>query len=163
MPVIEMYVQEGTLDEDTKNTLHDRVSRQVLEAEGATYEESARAKAITWMMIHEIPAGSWSVGSEILSADEPRVLTRVSVLHGSMDDERRADITARVNREVVSALGEELTDPTKSFCLISEETFSGGGIVVNFPDLMRWLGLEHVLEEREEKEASEPVAAGSPA
>jgi phenylpyruvate tautomerase PptA (4-oxalocrotonate tautomerase family) len=118
-----------------------------MEAEGATYGESPRAQAITWMLIHEMPAGSWSVGSEILTADEgPRVLTRVNVPHGSLNDERRAEVAARVNREVVDALGEELADPTKSFCLIVEQTFSGGGIVVSFADLVQWLGLPQTVD-----------------
>jgi hypothetical protein len=122
--------------------LHDRVGRQVLEAEGATYDESPQAQAITWMLINEVPDGGWSVGGQILSGGhKPRVLTRVSVPHGSLTDERRTDIATRVNREVVNALGEEFSDPTKSFCLISEQTFSGGGIVVNFDDLAQWLGL----------------------
>jgi hypothetical protein len=53
MPLIEMYVPKGTLDDDAKRALHDRVSRQVLEAEGVTYDESPRAQAITWMLIHK--------------------------------------------------------------------------------------------------------------
>jgi phenylpyruvate tautomerase PptA (4-oxalocrotonate tautomerase family) len=147
MPFIEMYLPEGTLDEQTKRTLHERVSRQVLEAEGATYEESELARAITWMVIHEVPLGSWSVGSEVLTAgDVPRILTRVSVPHGSMSDDKERDIAARVNAEIVSALGEEFTDPTKSFCLIEETTFSGGGHVVDFEQLVEWLGLPHLAE-----------------
>jgi phenylpyruvate tautomerase PptA (4-oxalocrotonate tautomerase family) len=147
MPFIEMYVPEGTLDGQTKRTLHERVSRQVLEAEGATYDESELARAITWMVIHEVPSGSWSAGSEVLTADDvPRILTRVSVPHGSMTDEKERDIVARVNAEIVDALGEEFTDPTKSFCLIEEKTFSGGGHVVNFEQLVEWLGLPHLAE-----------------
>jgi phenylpyruvate tautomerase PptA (4-oxalocrotonate tautomerase family) len=147
VPFIEMYVPEGVLDDETKQTLHNNVSRQVLEAEGATYDESPLAQAITWMLIHEVPEGSWSVGSQVQSAsDEPRVLIRVSVPHGSVDDARRADIAMRVNREVVNALGDQFADPTKSFCLISEQTFSGGGIVVSFGDLVQWLGLPHLLD-----------------
>jgi phenylpyruvate tautomerase PptA (4-oxalocrotonate tautomerase family) len=158
VPFIEMYVPEGVLDDETKQTLHNNVSRQVLEAEGATYDESPLAQAITWMLIHEVPEGSWSVGSQVQSrGDEPRVLTRVSVPHGSLTDERRADIAMRVNREVVNALGDQFTDPTKSFCLISEQTFSGGGIVVSFADLAQLLGLPHLLER------DEPVAASAPA
>jgi phenylpyruvate tautomerase PptA (4-oxalocrotonate tautomerase family) len=145
-----MYVPEGILDDETKQTLHNNVSRQVLEAEGATYDESPLAQAITWMLIHEVPEGSWSVGSQVQStADGPRVLTRVSVPHGSLNDERRADIAMRVNREVVNALGDQFTDPTKSFCLISEQTFSGGGMVVSFADLIQWLGLPHPLDRDE--------------
>jgi hypothetical protein len=43
---------------------------------------------------------------------------------------------------VVDALGEEFADPTKSICLVGELTFSGGGIVVTFDDVMRWVGLD---------------------
>jgi phenylpyruvate tautomerase PptA (4-oxalocrotonate tautomerase family) len=142
MPLIEMYVPEGVLKPETKRILHDRVSRQVLEAEGATYDESPVAQAITWMLIHEVPEGNWSVGSKVLAGGgEPRILTRVSVPHGALNDHRRADIAMRVNREVINVLGEEFNDPTRNFCLIAEQTFSGNGMVVSFDDLVDWLGL----------------------
>jgi phenylpyruvate tautomerase PptA (4-oxalocrotonate tautomerase family) len=154
MPVIEMYVRQGILDEQSRHTLHDRVSRQVLEVEGATYDTSPRAQAITWMLIHEMAEGSWSIGGQELSVDDgPRVLTRVSVPHGSLNEERRAEVAARVNREVVDALGEELADPTKSFCLIAEQTFSGGGVLVDFAQLVQWLGLPHLLDRDKEPSA----------
>jgi phenylpyruvate tautomerase PptA (4-oxalocrotonate tautomerase family) len=162
VPFIEMYIPEGVLDDETKQTLHNNVSRQVLEAEGATYDESPLAQAITWMLIHEVPEGSWSVGSQVQSrGDEPRVLTRVSMPHGSLNDERRADIAMRVNREVVNALGNQFTDPTKSFCLISEQTFSGGGIVVSFADLVQWLGLPHLLDRHDPAAPSAPARSRS--
>jgi phenylpyruvate tautomerase PptA (4-oxalocrotonate tautomerase family) len=143
MPIIEMYVPDGTVDEQTKRRLHERVGRQVLEVEGATYDESPLAQAITWMLIHEVPEGSWSVGGELLaSGEEPRVLTRVSVPHGALNRERTEAVAARVNEEVVAALGEGFADPTKSFCVIEEKQFSGGGVVAGFEDIMRWLGLE---------------------
>jgi phenylpyruvate tautomerase PptA (4-oxalocrotonate tautomerase family) len=162
VPFIEMYVPEGVLDDETKQTLHNNVSRQVLEAEGATYDESPLAQALTWMLIHEVPEGNWSVGSQVRSRrDEPRVLTRVSMPHGSLNDERRADIAMRVNREVVNALGDQFTDPTKSFCLMSEQTFSGGGIVVSFADLVQWLGLPHQLDSHDPAAPSAPAASRS--
>lgn len=144
MPVIEMYVPEGALTEETKRTLHDRVARQVLEVEGATYEESPKARAITWMLIHEMPPGSFSIGSEPLSSgDEPRILTRVMVPPGALSDELRAELVRRVNLELVETLGEEFTDVTKSLCLVDEScVFSGGGIVVSYADVMRWVGLD---------------------
>ncbi len=83
MPVIEMYVPAGAVDDKQKRELHERVSREVLEAEGASYE-SELARSITWMLIHEVPEGTWSVGSTVISAgDEPFVMTRVSVPHGA--------------------------------------------------------------------------------
>ncbi|MFL5911552.1 MAG: 4-oxalocrotonate tautomerase family protein [Gaiellaceae bacterium] len=143
MPFIEMYIPEGTVTDESKRRLHERVARQVLEVEGATYDESPKARAITWMLIHEVAEGNFSVGSEPLSSEgEARVLTRVVTPHGALDDERRAEVVRRVNHEVVEALGEEFADPTKSICLVGELTFSGGGIVVTFDDVMRWVGLD---------------------
>jgi phenylpyruvate tautomerase PptA (4-oxalocrotonate tautomerase family) len=147
MPFIEMYVTEGALDDDAKRTLHDRVSRQVLEAEGASYDDSELAQAITWMLIHEIPTGNWSVGSEVRGVDdEPRILTRVVVPHGALTDKKRRDIVARVNAEVVNVLGEEFTNPIKSFCLIDESLFSGGGQIVTFEQLVELLDLPQMVD-----------------
>jgi len=155
-----MYVTEGALDEQGKRTLHERVSRQVLEGEGVSYDESDIAKAITWMLIHEMPPGSWSVGSEVRTAqDEPRVVTRVAVPHGALNDRKRQDIVARVNAEVVNVLGEEFTNPTKSLCLIEENLFSGGGRVVTFEQLVELLGLQHVVDGDEAP--ATPVGAGA--
>jgi phenylpyruvate tautomerase PptA (4-oxalocrotonate tautomerase family) len=149
MPVIEMYVPEGTVDEATKRTLHERVSRQVLEAEGVSYDTSPEAQAITWMLIRELPEGSWSVGgSPLSSGDQPRFLTRVYVPRGSMDDQRRTAIVERVNEEIVAALGE---DPgmVNNICLIDEtNTFSGGGTIVTFEQIMRFVGAGAALAER---------------
>ena len=161
MPFIEMYVTEGTLDEATKQTLHERVSRQVLEAEGiASYDDSDLAKAITWMLIHEVPVGNWSVGGVPLGAgEEQRIVTRVGVPHGALNDRKRRDIASRVNAEIVEVLGDTFTDPTKAFCLIEEKLFSGGGRVVTFEDLVNLLDLPQMAEE--EDEASELVPTGS--
>lgn len=141
MPVIEMFVPQGTVDAKAKRRLHERVGRQVLEVEGATYDEAPLAQAITWMLIHEMPEGSWSVGSAVLSdADEPRVLTRVVVPQGAMDDERRAAIASRVNAEIVDVLGDTLADPTRSICVLDDSsTFSGGGMVASFDQIMSWI------------------------
>jgi 4-oxalocrotonate tautomerase family enzyme len=161
MPFIEMYVTEGALDEQAKRTLHERVSRQVLEAEGiASYDESDLAKAITWMLIHEMPAGSWSVGGEVLGAeDEPRIVTRVAVPHGALNDKKRRDIVARVNAEIVSALGDVFTAPTKCFCLIEENQFSGGGRLVTFEDLVKLLDLQEMAEDRDDERAAVPAGS----
>jgi phenylpyruvate tautomerase PptA (4-oxalocrotonate tautomerase family) len=142
MPMIEMYVPEGVLDEETRRTLHERVGRQVLEVEGADYDETPAARALTWMFITELPAGSWSVGGELVGSEQPRFLTRVSVPPGSLDDERRAEVVARVNDAIVQALGED-PGAINNWCHVDEDrTFSGGGRIVSFADLMRFVGLD---------------------
>src|ERR671918_1486430 len=143
MPIIEMYVPQGALDVATKRRLHERVGRQVLEVEGASYDTSPLARELTWMFIREAPEGSWSVGGEPLTGDsEPRFFTRVSTPQGALDDERRAEIVARVHEELAAALGR---DPGKlhHFCWIGESyTASGGGTIVSFAELMGLLGLD---------------------
>lgn len=143
MPMIEMFVSAGVLDTETKARLHRNVGRQVLEVEGGTGAPLERA--ITWVFIFEVNGDTWSVGGEPVTADrQARFLTRVTVPVGSMDDERRECIAARVQHEIVAALGYD-PGPINCICLINEVptgNWSGGGHVVGFVDVMRMLGLE---------------------
>jgi phenylpyruvate tautomerase PptA (4-oxalocrotonate tautomerase family) len=143
MPMIEMYVSAGALDAETKAKLHRNVGRQILEVEGGSGAPLERA--ITWLFIFEVDGDSWSVGGEPVTADQQaRFLTRVTVPAGSMDDERRECIAARVHHEIVAALGYD-PGPINSICLINEVptgNWSGGGLIVGFADVMRMLGLE---------------------
>jgi phenylpyruvate tautomerase PptA (4-oxalocrotonate tautomerase family) len=143
MPMIEMFVPAGVLDAETKAQLHRNVGRQVLEVEGGSGAPLERA--ITWVFIVELDGDAWSVGGEPVTADQQaRFLTRVSVPVGSMDDERRECIAARVHHEIVAALGYD-PGPLNSVCLINEVptgNWSGGGLIVGFVDVMRMLGLE---------------------
>ena len=134
MPIIELFVNEGALDESAKQMLHERLPRRVLEAEGADYR-SPLARSITWLMIHELPDGSWSTGSDVCAADSPRVLTRVTVPVGAVEGEKRSAIAAGVHEELVDVLGEEVADPTKNVCLIAQEDFGAGGHVIDYQQL----------------------------
>ena len=160
MPIIEMYVPEGALDAQTKRTLHERVSRQVLEAEGASYDDSPLAKELTWMFIREQPSESWSVGGEFVSGDgeQPRFFTRISTPKGALDDERREAIATRVHEEITKAIGKE-PSALESFVWIEEsDTVSGGGTIVTFHQLMELLGLDP--ETRRPIEASASQGSG---
>jgi hypothetical protein len=56
----------------------------------------------------------------------------------------------------------EFTDPTKSFCLIDEITFSGGGQMVTFEQFVEWLGLPDLADADAREGASDAAgAAGS--
>ena len=55
------------------------------------------------------------------------------------------------------ARGEEVV---KSFCLVEENTFSGGGHIVNFEQLVEWLGLPH-LADGNRQEAAAPAGTGA--
>ena len=150
MPVIEMYVSAGALDEEAGEILHERVSRRVMEAEGVS-AESELGRAITWVLMHEMPQASWSVGGEILRPDSPRVLTRVAVPHGAVNDRKRAAIAAGVHEEVQAVLGEEFADVTKSFCVIEEHAFAGGSTLVDYEDLVRILNEDGAGDDRTQR------------
>jgi hypothetical protein len=68
------------------------------------------------------------------------------VPQGALTDKKRRDIVARVNAEVVNVLGEEFTNPIKSFCLIDESLFSGGGQIVTFEQLVELLDLPQMVD-----------------
>jgi phenylpyruvate tautomerase PptA (4-oxalocrotonate tautomerase family) len=146
MPIIEMYVQQGVLDDEAKRTLHERVGRQVLEIEGAHYDETPLARELTWMFIREQPPGGFSVGGELVDAGgRPRFFTRISTPQRALDPERRAALAAAVHEEVARALGMEPTElgPLEQTCWIDEScTPTGGGRVVTFEDIMGLLGLD---------------------
>lgn len=143
MPMIEMFVSAGILDAEAKAKIHQNLGRQILEVEGGTGAPLERA--ITWVFISEVDGDTWSVGGEPVTADrQARFFTRVSVPVGSMDDERRECLVARVQHEIVAALGYD-PGPINTICLINEVptgNWSGGGLIIGFADIMRMLGLE---------------------
>jgi phenylpyruvate tautomerase PptA (4-oxalocrotonate tautomerase family) len=145
VPIIEMYVQQGALDGETKRKLHESVGRIVLEIEGASFDDSQLARELTWMFIREQPPGSFSVGGEAVSSDdEPRFFTRVSTPQGALDPERRAAVAKAVHHAIARAIGRDPSElgPFNQFCWIDETcTVSGGGRVVTFGELMGLLGL----------------------
>src|SRR4051794_29643774 len=155
MPIIEMYVQEGALDEQTKRTLHERVGRQVLEVEGAQWDDSPLAQELTWMFIREQPPGGFSIGGKLLTgSDRPRFFTRISTPQGALDPERREAIAKWVHKEITEAIGVDpaTVGPLDTLTWIDETcTVTGGGRIVTFHDLMGLLGID--------PDARGPVAA----
>jgi hypothetical protein len=100
----------------------------------------------------------------VQSGKEPREVTEVREMLDATDTLRRArgersrtagedrraarGAGAKVNarlRAPPGGLAQKRGDPMP-FCLIEEKTFSGGGHVVNFEQLVEWLGLPHLVE-----------------
>ena len=139
MPIIEVYLPESALDDGRREALHERISRAALEGEGLSWE-SDLARSLTWVLIQEMPRGTFSTGGQRLGdADRPRVLVRVTVAVGAATDDSRAAIAAGINHALVATLGEEFSDPRKSMCVIEEQPVAGGANIVSYPDLRRIL------------------------
>jgi phenylpyruvate tautomerase PptA (4-oxalocrotonate tautomerase family) len=141
VPLIEMFVPEATLDARQKAGLHRLVGRQVTEVEGGSGDSDIE-RAITWTFVTECSGASWAVGGEPVTSDGVvRFFVRVSVPHGSMNDEKRTALAARVNAAIAEAVG-WTPGPLDMICVIDEippNAWSGGGIVANWPDIMRMI------------------------
>jgi phenylpyruvate tautomerase PptA (4-oxalocrotonate tautomerase family) len=147
MPIIEMFVPEGALDAEQKAALHRLVGRQVTEAEGGS-GDSAIERALTWMFITECRGDAWSVGGEPVTQDGiARYFVRIAVPSGSMNDAKRHDLAARVNAAIGEAVG-RTPGPLDTICVVEEipaGNWSGGGIVVDWRDIMRMIDREEHL------------------
>lgn len=100
MPFVEVFAPEGAVRPDQQAQISQRLVAEVMRGEGAPDTDVARA--ISWLVWH--PVGHWSVGGEPVGHDEPpRYVVRVSVPAGSLTDEKRADIVARVTRALADA------------------------------------------------------------
>ncbi|MEV6278683.1 hypothetical protein [Nocardia sp. NPDC051832] len=100
MPFVELFVPKDSLDQERREQIGGKLVSEVMLAEGAPDTEAARA--ISWLVVNEIDA--WFVGGRRLPAGEkPRYVVRVGVPAGSMNDDKRRDIVARVTRVLAEA------------------------------------------------------------
>ncbi len=119
MPFVEVYSQAGSVSEDRKSRIAERLVAEVMRAEGAPDNEQVRS--ISWLVWHEPTL--WSIGGRPVGAgDSPRYVVRVTVPAPALDDAKRAEIV----RAVTQVLAEADDDPERlltsldSFVLLNE-------------------------------------------
>jgi phenylpyruvate tautomerase PptA (4-oxalocrotonate tautomerase family) len=141
MPFVEVFVPAGSLSNDQRKVISERLVAEVMVAEGAPDTNTARD--ISWLLLHE--TDTWSVGGRPLSAEEPpRYVVRVGVPAGSMDDAKRALMVERVTAVLAEADG----DPERLYKRpvawvhideIPEGNWGAMGRVVRFPDIAEFV------------------------
>lgn len=100
MPFVEVFAPQGAVRPDQQALISKGLVAEVMRGEGAPDTEIARA--ISWLVWH--PVDHWSIGGQLIEPDEPpRYMVRVSVPAGSLIDEKRADIIARVTQVLADA------------------------------------------------------------
>jgi phenylpyruvate tautomerase PptA (4-oxalocrotonate tautomerase family) len=100
MPFVEVFAPRGSLRDEQRARISDRMVREVMQAEGAP--DSDEARAISWLVWQDVDA--WSVGGVAVEPQEPpRYVVRVAVPAGSMSDDRRADVVRRVTQVLAEA------------------------------------------------------------
>jgi phenylpyruvate tautomerase PptA (4-oxalocrotonate tautomerase family) len=133
MPLLELTVPEGTLDEEAKRELAPKLAAKLLEWEGAPDTEFFRS--ISWTHIHELAA------EDIHTADgdaEPHAIVLVTTPEGALSDRRRAGLAEDATKLVLEATGwgEEAGIRVWVMCReIDEGSWAANGQIIHFEQL----------------------------
>ncbi len=66
MPLVQIYVPAGSLSQEQKSLMVEKVTDAVVEAEGLP------VKASTWVHINEVADGGWGRGGQTATLDQMR-------------------------------------------------------------------------------------------
>jgi phenylpyruvate tautomerase PptA (4-oxalocrotonate tautomerase family) len=120
MPFLEVFTPAGSVSNEQRKQISERLVSEVMRAERAPDNEAARS--LSWLVWHE-PA-AWSIGGRSVEDGEPpRYVVRVSVPAAALNEEKKAEIARRVTQVLADA--DEQPDrlfglPLASFVLINE-------------------------------------------
>lgn len=99
MPLIHVYVPEGSLSPPDKRTLIERATRAAAEAEGVAVDE------MTWVLIHELPAENWGERGAPLAYGRSRPIVEIATPVGWTTMARKRELVERVARAAAEAAG----------------------------------------------------------
>ena len=137
MPVLHVYVPEGSLSEPQKKKLFEGLTRAVLRGEGAP--DTPKARAVTWVFLHEMPKGTWAVGG--VTSSFLRFLIEIDLPRGTLNDRRRKRMASGVAKVLSEVAGRTL-QPVDSLVKIQEiidGDWSAGGQVFRLRDLAAFI------------------------
>jgi YHS domain-containing protein/phenylpyruvate tautomerase PptA (4-oxalocrotonate tautomerase family) len=158
MMLIELFAPKGALSDADRSRLSERLVTEVMTAEGMSADVLERARAMSWLVIHEPEV--WTVGGESTDQlDGPRYVVRVNVPDGHLSDAMRAELVRRVTR----VLAENDDDPQRLYqephawvhiVELSDGNAGAFGQVMHTSDIMKLVvngivpeGDDHVVEE----------------
>lgn len=105
MNLVELFAPKGSISEEHRAALSQRLVTDLIAAPGAPAELIDRGRSISWLVIHEPDV--WTVGGRPVDPTEPpRYVVRVSVPGGHLDDGMRAEIVGRITR-VLAEVGDD--------------------------------------------------------
>jgi phenylpyruvate tautomerase PptA (4-oxalocrotonate tautomerase family) len=107
MPMIDLTFHEGALSEDALDSLADSLMRALLRSEHVPEDNAAR-ELVSWVHVHELPAGRMYAGGRRLQSGEPFFRVDISIPAGVVDAEDKASFIAEATSLILGAAG---TDP----------------------------------------------------
>ena len=132
--MIDLTYPEGALTPDARETLADDLTTVLLRAERAPDTQFFRD--ITWVFVHEQPAGTVLTAGKPVEAPIVRVM--VTTPEGALSDRRRAELVEGATAKVREAFGIAEEDALRVWVLcreIDEGSWGAGGQVVQFAQL----------------------------
>lgn len=134
MPMIDITLRRGTLDERSSAHLADELLSALLRWEGAPDNDEARSLA--WAFVNDVD----DIRVASSPSGRPHVRIGVTTPQGALDDARRAGLIAEVTRIVLAAAGEDDT-PENAFRVwvqlheIDDGCWGAAGRVWRFDDI----------------------------
>jgi phenylpyruvate tautomerase PptA (4-oxalocrotonate tautomerase family) len=135
MPMIDLTYPADSISADQRQTLADELTTALLRAERAPDTEFFRS--ITWVFVHELPAGNvLSAGRPV---EAPVVRVEVTTPEGALSDRRRAELVEAATKVVREAFGIAENDTMQRVWVtcreIAEGSWGAGGQIVQFAKL----------------------------
>ena len=139
MPIIDVEITKGSLDEQIKHKLINELGQVALGYEGL--KGSKFAEAFTWLYIHEHPVSHVSQ----VSGPLPKPIYRVTftTLETLLNDEQKHELGADVAKAIYKAEGSEWNDEEAYnrvwtfFSDIRQGDWIAGARINNIPDLQK--------------------------
>jgi phenylpyruvate tautomerase PptA (4-oxalocrotonate tautomerase family) len=104
MPMIDLTFPEGALSEDALDSLADSLMRALLRSEHVPEDNAAR-ELVSWVHVHELPAGRMYAGGRRLQSGEPFFRVDISIPAGVVDAEDKASFIAEATSLILGAAG----------------------------------------------------------
>jgi phenylpyruvate tautomerase PptA (4-oxalocrotonate tautomerase family) len=144
MPMIDLTLPQGALDDDQKQALVEKLVAAVRKWEGIA--DDPRAVATIRSFIDERPASAFACGGQAQKAPYYRI--QLTVAEGVLDEERKAGLVAEVTQVILAAEGSSPDDPRNAariWCHIHElpdGNWGAVGRIWRLPDMVQFSGID---------------------
>lgn len=158
MPMIDLTVQKGVLEPETREALLEELATVLLRAERAPDTEFFRS--ITWTYAHEIEAAALAVGGR--PGGEPRFRVEITVPEGALSERRKGELVSAATSAVLRAAGLDESQGLRVWTIIREVpegNWGAAGQVIHFEQLRQAAAAER--EKPGTVDVREPAATPS--
>lgn len=138
MPLVELKLRSGRLDEAEIEQLTTDLSRAAIEAEGSDLE---RAGALTWTLVETFSAEEWRVGGE--PASGPAYIVRATLVDGLVGEADRERFVARADEAIRNV--DPNYEPSAAWVVFDELTdgsWGAGGALMSSDGLAEIIGVD---------------------